>query len=212
MNPTPEQQKLKKWIEEYSLYQLLGEENPQSLMHSSVIDFREEPGPAEGQIRLWPAIQLEHPPMYGLLMRAGYGRWRVLPFSPLGEPALPAELKISDAAPARIVQGWNARELSCSRVVQSWFVDSLSEEMLFKLNRWWLMLAAGEEITGDVVADVGPSMRHPLDPRHDYLDSESDRADFNLGSTVAEKDESYRLQKAAEPETDYDSENKNDPR
>lgn len=212
MNPTPDQVKLKKWIEEYTLYQTLEGELSELSEYSPAIDFSEEQVPAEGQIRLWPAVHLEYPPMYGLLMRAGYGRWRVLPFSPLGEPAIPTELKISDAAPARVVQGWNARELPHSKVKQSWFVDTLSEVDIFKLNRWWLMLAAGEEIIGDVEADVGPCLRHPLDPRHGYLDSETERADLSLGASVSERGESFRLQKAAEPETDYDSKNKNDPR
>lgn len=211
MRMNDEQLKLKNWMEEYALHRLLDVELSAGENQKSTADFSQEPVPAAGQIRLWPAVKICWPPMYGLLMRAGYGFWRVFPFSELACPATPQELRIRNEAPVRVLQGWNARELSDAQVRHSWFVDALPEADLFRVNLWWTALQAGTTVAGGLQALCGPPLRHPLDPRHEYLDAESGRADGCLGERPAKYQVAGELPKAAEPESDYGKKTENDP-
>ncbi len=206
-----EQSKLKIWMEDYALQkqmeiQIAGENG-----EGEAPDFSLEPAPAEGQIRLWPAVEMDFPPMYGLLMRAGYGCWRVFPFSELATPATPGEMAVREDPPVRVLQGWNARELPQAKVSQSWWVDDVPEKMLFQVNLWWLCLEAGSELSGNLCALCGPPLRHPLDPRHEYLDKEAQRADICLGEAPAIYKTEGDLKKAAEPEGAYGDSPEEDP-
>jgi len=202
-----EQEKLQKWMEDYAVHDLLQETGARASCPTfpEPIDFSKESLLAEGQIRLWPACDVEYPPLYGLVMRAGYGRWRVFPFSQLSLPALPQELMIRSAPPAQILQGWNAREIPSAKAAQSWFIESLPDQDCFLVNRWWLCLSAGDQMPHEFEAQVGPQLRHPLDPRHEYLDAEALRSDTCLAEASAVYGERPDIQKAAEPETDYGS-------
>ena len=206
-----EQKKLELWMQDYALQKQLEVEVATGNGGGESPDFSQEPAPAEGQIRLWPAVETQWPPMYGLLMRAGYGRWRVFPFSELATPATPGEMTVRQDPPVRVLQGWNARELQQAGVLESWFVDLVPDEKLFQVNLWWLCLEAGSELSGDLRTLCGPPLRHPLDPRHDYLDSEACRADICLGETPAIYKVSAELKKAAEPEGDYGDSSEEDP-
>lgn len=203
------QQKLTRWLEDYALHCQMDIENAAG-GEGSPPDFSGEMSAAEAQIRLWPSLGLQTEPMYGLLLSAGYARWRVIPFSPFLTPALPQELLIIEEGPARVLQGWNARELSGKQVAASWVVSHLAEEKLFLVHRWWLMLASGEVDVRGFGDLLGPPLRHPMDPRHDYLDSESDRADLCLAESSAHYEMGGPLDLAAEPEKGYGKNSKDD--
>ncbi|MDF3129835.1 hypothetical protein P0Y35_11560 [Kiritimatiellaeota bacterium B1221] len=203
MTLNEEQTKLKLWMEDYALHKQLEIQAAETGGAGEAPDFSEEPAPAEGQIRLWPAVEMFFPPMYGLLMRAGYGRWRVFPFSELATPATPGELLVREDPPVRVLQGWNARSLPQAKVAQSWFVDVVPAEKLFQVNLWWLCLEGGSEPGGDLCRRCGPRLRHPQDPRHEYLDLEANRADVCLGEAPAVYQVDRDLKQAAEPEEGY---------
>ncbi|WFB35775.1 hypothetical protein P3T73_16610 [Kiritimatiellota bacterium B12222] len=202
MTLNDEQLKLKEWLEVYTLHcQLTVTSVPES--SAKVIDFSGEPVPANGQIRLWPAIELNDPPMYGVIMNAGYCRWRAFPFSELPLPASPQELQLRERGPVQVLQGWNCRELTQAQVSKSWWVDTLSEEKIFQLQLWWTGLQCGEEPVGHLKGLCGPALRHPLDPRHAYMASEARRADHCLGEAQLGYGQGAELPLAAEPESEY---------
>jgi hypothetical protein len=210
MTLNKDQQKLEIWLSAYALQRQLDEDIPEIAENSDVPDFSTEAPPAEGQIRLWPVRQLHYPPMYGLLMSAGYARWRVFPFSPFLTPAVPQEFLLKTEGPARVLEGWNARELGVRQAAASWLVEQVADEKLFLVNRWWLMLASGE-VDAEAFGELqGPPLRHPLDPRHDYLEAEACRADWSLAESPAVYDAGAWMDVAAEPEGDYGKKSEND--
>jgi len=200
MTQNDEQVKLQMWMEDYALYQLLQSEKLSKSEACTPPGFSQEPSPAERQIRLWPAKNMEWPPLYGVILSAGYTRWRVFPFSELAHPGVPQELKVCEEPPLRVLQGWNTREMSTRVAAQSWFVGVLPEEKWFEVNRWWLALSAGSPLAGP---NTGPELRHPRDPRHDYMEQEVCRIDACLGEERAEYGVKEKLKKAAEPESEY---------
>lgn len=192
---------LQKWMEDYLLDRRLDDDLSSGPLVQHPPDFSGEPPPADNQIRLWPAVREDDPPLYGLVKEFGYDRWNVLPFSPYAFPALPEELRVREEPPVRVVQGWNFRAVACSLVAKSWFVTGIAVEVALILERWWMGVQAGEvpqEGFGDA---VGPELRHPLDPRHGYLDTERVRVDQILGETPAIYNGS-ELRQAAEPKED----------
>jgi len=198
--------KLAAWFQDYSLWRALqhSEDEPEAGMDTAA-GFQESSRPAEGQIRLWPGGEL---PLYGLLIRSEYDQWTVIPFSVLSEPAVPQELRIRTSGPAQVLQGWNARRLGGRQVAESWKADDLQEEEQFRVEGWWLAVEAGAEPPPLVRDHVGPPLRHPLDPRQEYLLSEANRSDGILGEPVATYGlENDSLPLAAEnPEENYGEE------
>jgi hypothetical protein len=192
---------LQKWMEEYVLDKRLGEEPSGGPLVQSDLDFSGEPPPADNQIRLWPSVREEDPPLYGLVKESGYDQWMELPFSPYAFPALPEELRVREEPPARVVQGWNFRAVTGARVAASWMVAMIPEAYALLLERWWMCVQAGEMPREGFGEAVGPVLRHPLDPRHGYLDAERIRVDQILGETPAVYAD-QELGKAAEPNED----------
>lgn len=190
--------KLKRWMEEVVLDHRMGRDGELEMGDSSAPDFSQEPAPSENQIRLWPAVQGGDQPLYGVVHSSEYGFWRVLPFSPYAFPALPEELRIREEPPVRVLQGWNSRLVPQQRCAASWRVAELSAEQIFVFERWWLMVQSGEVSGASFGSETGPEIRHPQDPRHDYLASERTRVDMILGEEQAHYGEDS-LRKAAEP-------------
>jgi hypothetical protein len=199
-----EREKLAAWCEELALYRIPDGET-EALCPQDSPDFSEQPVPEEGQIRLWPAGEQDAAPLYGLLVHAGYDRWQVLPFSPLGEPAVPAEVRVREEPPVQILEGWNRRELSGAQVRRSWCVDRIPEKVWFWLRDWLILVEEGRDMPERFREQTGPALRHPLDPRHEWLDAEAARVDDCLGepsATYGTSSESI----AAEPDTPYGDE------
>lgn len=203
MSNKTERTHLQNWLLEYELYQQLRPAVEEQNFDTAAIDFSLEPAPSEGQIRLWPARNLVDEPVYGLLMRGGYGQWRVFPFSPLALPAVPEELRVREEGPVWVIEGWNVRTGLSAMVESSWCVGELEEEVRFRVHSWCLALEHGDypETLSDY---IGPPLRHPLDPRHIYRDEEQQRVDRCLGELVPAVDfDAPDLDIAAEPEAGY---------
>lgn len=195
--------KLQNWLEEYQLYRQMRHFPEEEICEPEPIDFSAEPAPREGQIRLWPAKNLTDEPVVALLMRGGYGQWRLFPFSPLALPAVPEELRVKEESPVRVIQGWNAKTVPTEMVKSSWCAGELEEDVLFRVNSWCLALKDGNfpETLSDY---IGPPLRHPLDPRHEYREDEQQRVDRCLGELLPAVDsDAPDLDIAAEPEPGY---------
>lgn len=205
-----DQQKLAEWLGAYALQRQLTDGLTEIEAAGPPPDFRAEPAAAEGQIRLWPLRQLAAEPLYGLVMACGYARWRVFPFSPFLTPAVPEEFLLKSEGPARVLEGWNARELDSRQTEASWCVETLPAAELHAVKRWWLMLSAGQ-LDGDLSGErVGPPLRHPLDPRHAYLEAEAMRADWSLAESGADYGSGIVMDLAAEPENGYGKKSEKD--
>jgi hypothetical protein len=196
-------QQLNRWIEELALWQALElpEDRPGSEDQSEP-ELTDPQPPAAGQIRLWPGGEV---PLYGCLIEEGYAEWTLLPFSPLRLPAVPQELQIRESGPAAVLQGWNRRKVSTAVAAKSWCVEQLSDGILLEILQWLLAVKAGEAMPPRVINRIGPPLRHPLDPRQEYLMAEDERWSYCFGDRVAESDtEADAYLKAAEkPEEEY---------
>lgn len=194
MNPTREQEMLAEWLREWSLDQALREEEVAETV-LPVEPITGEPQPAAGQIRLWPARDAEDEPFYGLLIPAGYGSWDLLPFSPFATPATPEEWRFRNTMPLRVAQAWNRRRIPRAVAETSWCAETLSDLEFQRVLRVLTRLDSGE--AGD--ADCGPPLRHPLDPRRDYLEEETGRVTRALGEAWPRSVEGADVLLAAEP-------------
>lgn len=172
-------------MEEYVLDRRMGVESFPGSGVEEEVDFSSEPPPEDYQIRLWAPLEEGTSPLYGLLLSSGYDAWQVLPFSPYAFPAVPEELRVREDPPARVVQGWNARGVDTRSASASWKVADLPEDCRFLFQRWCLMIQAEEEVKETFADDVGPELRHPLDPRLEYLEVERTRVDLTLGEASA---------------------------
>lgn len=176
-----EQQKLLDWLEEYALW-MPEDEQTAPETEGEPIDFSDQPTPGDGHIRLWPSPDGL---LYGLVLLAGYGRWKVLPFSPLHVPAVPGEVRVREHGPVQVLEGWNLRIVSASVVRNSWYADALEETERFWLQDWVALLEEGGEMPERFRDRTGPRLLHPEDPRHVYLDQQAERADRCLGESWA---------------------------
>jgi len=205
MNPevylTKERKALSDWLGEWTLDQALGEEEA---THSAVAsptppaDLGGEAPPVAGQIRLWPGGDARDPPCYGLLLPSGYGEWWVLPFSRFAHPASPDEWRLRDDPPARVLQGWNRRRIATARAAASWPAGQVPGDGLFLPHAFLHGLESGGAPPPALRAGLGPPLRHPLDPRHEYRDLEWERVGRALGEVHAVRRETEALPWAAE--------------
>ncbi|MCC5844770.1 MAG: hypothetical protein JJU05_11010 [Verrucomicrobia bacterium] len=210
MNTDQKRKQLEGWLRDYTVWRRLGAESGEvaeekDADRSDAPDFSGEPAPETGQIRLWPSTDFRDPPLYGLLAAPEYGSWGVLPFSPLALPATPKELKVMEAPPLQVVQGWNLRRISAVQARNSWCAGRLPESESFKLEMFLAWMNSGEAVPALLADHAGPPLAHPLDPRHEYLEDERERTDRTLGaSTASGGQQSAPFSKAAEPENDYE--------
>ena len=195
--------KLADWFQDYALWEALKLPEEEAMADLPVEEgFAGEPAPADGQIRLWPGAGS---PLYGCVLSEGYHQWRMIPFSMLCVPAVPQELKLRTEGPAQVLEGWNVRRIPGRSARQSWKVDALTEPERFEVESWLLTVEAGGEPPPMLLDRTGPPLRHPMDPRQDYLLSEGSRVDGILGEPEAVYGgETDSLSHAAEnPEEDY---------
>jgi hypothetical protein len=211
MNRTESRKQLEIWLQEYAVWKELVDALPAESvapMHEDLWDsgaFPDEPGPEAGQIRLWPSANGACGPFYGLLVAPEYSSWGVLPFSPLSSVATHEELRVMEEAPVQVIQGWNLRRIPEGQAKKSWFAGTLPELEIFRVDLFLTWCGSGEALPPALADYVGPPLIHPLDPRHEYLDEERERADASLGRKSLPLGETgFSLARAAEPEPEYD--------
>jgi hypothetical protein len=194
-----ERNALSVWLLEWTLDQALGEgEAPTAAVATPAADLGGDVPPAAGQIRLWPGRGPLDPPCHGLLMPAGYGTWWVLPFSRFAHPASPDEWRLCDEPPVRVLQGWNRRRVGSPLAAASWLAGRISGEALFLATVFLQALGEGGPMPPALRSKIGPPLRHPLDPRHDYFEWDGERLARALGEVTAVRGTTDDRQWAAE--------------
>jgi hypothetical protein len=194
-----ERNTLSDWLFEWNLDQALGGREAPAAVDPLASDFRGEVPPAVGQIRLWPGGGPLDPPCLGFLLPAGYGTWWVLPFSRYAHPASPDEWRLRDEPPVRVLQGWNRRRVGTALAAASWLAGRISGEALFLATVFLQAIGDGGPMPPVLRSMIGPPLRHPLDPRHDYREQEWERVGHALGEAREVRQEADDLQWAAEP-------------
>ncbi|MEI6970439.1 MAG: hypothetical protein WCL44_02895 [bacterium] len=130
--------------------------------------------PVEGQVILLPPVTAAFAvgrPVYVLVLRRAKDAFLVAPFGRFATPATDGEWKTGlRARPLRVLSFWNARMVSGRALGSGWLTASLSRTRCERAILIHEQIASGG---GRTMRDVGPPLRHPLDPRHEYLAEEA---------------------------------------
>ncbi len=111
---------------------------------------------------LHPQIEPSAVRYVAVLAPHGDTAWLTVPFGQLSLPATPDEIHTDRTSPAlRVLCGWNRFIIPTAALQQSWRVGTLTAEEMA-----WLASPPPER--------TGPPLRHPADPRWDYLEMESE--------------------------------------
>jgi len=196
IEPAPEahEQALRAWLAEWKTDRILALEEPAE---------RREDGPraavlvaggaaaepvARGQVRILQPLSeaTRHRPRYvAVLEVSGDSNVLLAPFSRFGEPATPGELKTGETAlPVRVLCLWNGRHVRASVAQASWFVGALNESVLAEAAEAGRCLAEGTAMPAHLASRIGPPLRHPLDPRTEYVEEERAWMDSATGTML----------------------------
>jgi hypothetical protein len=176
--PDPDQAaRLSRWLKEWELLQALAPDAPPPASHTPLaLADAADPAPVQaGDIRLLhPAIEPHGVRYIAVLCQQNGGDFLVAPFGLLSEPATPGEVATGRTTPAlRVLCIWNRFEMCRANLQRSWLADRLNDEECHTLLAPMVTASAMGAATWP--ADrTGPPLRHPLDPRWDYLDMESE--------------------------------------
>ncbi len=108
-----------------------------------------------------------------VLGRPARGVWLAAPFGRYTTSALPGEIERPGAPPAlRVVCLWNTRRLPDGWLRRCTFATALSSAEQRTLAAALRLLKRGAPPSPALRPFAGPPLRHPLDPRHDYLEEE----------------------------------------
>ncbi len=200
---------LARWLQEWSLFEALAGETspgrasctPLALDHAT-----QNTDNATGDIRLLhPCIEPMAVRYVAVLEPQGGDRWLVAPFGLLSEPATADEVRTDrEISALRVLCPWNRFVLTAEMLKQCWLVGQLTEAE----QRWTQ--------TEPPVERVGPPLRHPLDPRWDYLEMEAEfrqrACSTQWRQMIYDISTPSELRKAAEDSAPYGSEAENEDR
>ncbi len=202
MNTKVQREDLGHWLREWRLWQVVGQAVGQTVGQEAAApassSLSEALPPAEGQIRLW---DVEGEPRLALLLAADYGSFHLLPFSPLGERAVPEERFFQDRPWLRVLQGWNRRRCRRAGLEGSLFCEQLEESDLWPLRLWLQQLEAGQGGDPELAR-----LELPDDPRWSYIEQEEQCWSQRLGEMELFGELQEELPRAAEDEADWDTE------
>ncbi len=163
------EQRVRDWLVEWDAFLALeaGAEGETGPPPGAVEGPGDPAAPAAGQIRLLPPSLSPDAPRYAAVAEGREdGSFRVFPFGRLGVPAFPGERGLDRPWPLAVICLWNPIRLPAKTLAAGWFVGELTPE-----ERKWLEGGDAEGSAADN-ANEGPPLRHPLDPRHDYIELE----------------------------------------
>ncbi|NQU12239.1 hypothetical protein HQ590_15700 [bacterium] len=186
LNPDPvpawQQDRLRRWLAEWSIAQRLQDPDaiPPAPSRTTAVPgaraINGEPGPTPGQIRLLAPVTTANPdrPLYVAVLREeSAGAWLIAPFGRFAEPAIPAEWQTGRTArPLRILCLWNTRFLPATILTSSWVVDQFTDQELEGALAVLDHHQIAVPLPDHLALQIGPRLIHPLDPRHDYLETE----------------------------------------
>lgn len=156
---------LDRWLQEWRLYLALAEV-PEDVDHpppALTLDGATTPPPvAMGDIRLIHPSMEPTAVRYIAVLNRGSREWTVVPFGQFSAPAMEGEIRTDRCEPClRVLCAWNVFTMSTVQLQRCWQVDHLTAA-----ERGWLT-------SSPPISRIGPPLRHPLDPRWDYLEMES---------------------------------------
>jgi hypothetical protein len=105
----------------------------------------------------------------------------VVPFGPLGRPAVVSEMlsDFEDEA-LRVLCLWNAQRLPWQAALRSWHIADASARLLEEISTLRACLAANRPLPGDLSLKIGPSALVAGDERFRYLAKEEEIWDSYL--------------------------------
>jgi len=186
--PAWQRDRLDRWLLEWQIDRALvdSEDEPASDLEypqaedtpaAEVAPFSAEPAVSTGQVRLFsPRVcSPDTRPVYFAVLGREEGGFLLAPYGRFSEPAIPGELLTGrEAMPLRVLCLWNARKLPVETASESWFIDDLSENEMREATAVLGHAGRGDELPEGIRERVGPPLQHPLDPRIDYLEEESE--------------------------------------
>ncbi len=205
LTPVPEhRERLARWLQEWQLYRALADETPAQDPAAPALTLAKAPhSPAvtRGDIRLiHPSFEPADVRYIAVVARGDADDWLVVPFGRLSEPATTEEVRTDRSIPAlRVLCPWNRFSMTTTALQRCWLVDRLTDQ-----EADWTGLTLPRKRTG-------PPLRHPFDPRWDYLEMESEFrqrvCSRRRSQVVYDIASAAELRKAAEDHTPYGSAN-----
>jgi len=202
VSPDPDRARLARWLAEWELFRALASatdddagaptDTPRGLS-----PLTGEAPVTTGDIRLLhPRLEPGGPRYIGVIANTDSNTWIVVPFGLLAEPATPEEVITGRDTPAlRVLCPWNQFSMSTTMLQYCWRVDRLTDTETALCQ------------TALPVGRIGPPLRHPLDPRWDYLEMESEFrqrvCSADRGQVTYEIPYPSELRKAAEDGAPY---------
>lgn len=133
--------------------------------------------PTAGQIVLLPPVSaplVAERPIFILILEKTPTTLRVAPFSRFATPAVQAEWKTGlRAKPLRVLCLWNTHRVSARALTTGWLASAVKTQTLEQALDVYRHLHSDIPLKLVPRQKLGPPLRHPLDPRHVYLEDES---------------------------------------
>ena len=135
--------------------------------------------PDVGEIRLLyplPGTEAAQRPIYvAVLGKKADGSFLIAPFGRFSLPAVPGEWRTRiRPPPLRVLCVWNARTIPAAAAALSWRAGRLQPGKVRQALELHDHLRSGAALASISDRDIGPPLRHPLDPRLQYQAEEAD--------------------------------------
>jgi hypothetical protein len=225
---SPQLQRLSRWLKEWQLDRILRKElandqEPQTRFSTLAAAGAGTPYGNAGKSTEIGEIRLLHPAGGGLDQRPVYiavledrpdNTFLIAPFGRFAEPALPGEwLTGLKPVPLRVLCLWNSRGIAGAQLASmSWPAGRLTRSRIKEALEVYHHVRTGAPLISVPPDNVGPQLRHPLDPRHQYQLEETELLEASLaqsapgsGNLVYETDDG-EVRLAAEPTEPYGKE------
>jgi len=195
-----QRQRVARWLVEWKLDQLLSRELVQHLkelptsgmQHVAIrgeLSYADAAKPIRvGEIRLLHPTgddSNERPLYFAVLDKQPDHMFLIAPFGCFAEPALPGEwLTGLKAMPLRVLCLWNSRVVGKAMLSQSWRAGRMTTEKVWQAMDVYDHVKAKRPLSSVSPKDIGPPVKHPLDPRLQYQMEEANFLEENLAASL----------------------------
>lgn len=192
-------QRLSSWLREWELDRILRKELandqvPQTRSSTRAAAGGGSPYGKAGKSPEIGEIRLLHPSGSGIDQRPVYivvlghrrdNTFLIAPFGRFAEPALPGEwLTGLKPVPLCVLCLWNSRVVADATLNRSWRAGRLRTEKMRQALEVYGHINANAPLVSASAEDIGPALRHPLDPRHQYQLEETELLDASLARSA----------------------------
>ena len=208
-----ERQRLSEWLYEWQLDQTLRAAEADQPVSAGEPAIAAPPAAwptktaSVGDVILLPPILTRRPgerPVYVLVLEMTSDAFLAAPFSRFATPATDGEwwTKLR-TKPLRVLCLWNTRTVPVRFLPRVWITARMPPDKQIPAFRIYKQIRQGDMRNASTASpDVGPPLRHPLDPRHAYLAEEADLLDEHLAvleSLLQEKPGALPYEHASAP-------------